>query len=87
MVSDTFLERFGIYFDPSLKIVRIVPGSQAQKRGLKKGDRLLMIDGKKCGSRGDVREILSGYATGGELPERFLWERNDFQFFLRPFAL
>ena len=87
VVSDTFLERFGIYFDPSLKIVRIVPGSPAQKRGLKAGDRLLMIDGKKCGSWGDVREILSGYAKRGELPKRFLWERNDFQFFLRPFSL
>ncbi|MCF6202018.1 MAG: PDZ domain-containing protein [Hydrogenimonas sp.] len=86
-ISDTFLERFGMEFDHSLKIVRIEEGSILYKRGLRAGDRLLAIDGKSVKSEADVRDVLSRYATQKSTPQNMLWERGEFQFFLLPTAL
>lgn len=81
-VSDTFLERFGIHFDNALRIIEIDPDKKAYERGLRKGDRLLMIDGKMVGSEHEIRDLLSGYAMKKRLPGTMLWDRAGFQFFL-----
>ena len=86
-VSDTFLERFGMEFSPTLKIVHIDPSSIAYKKGLREGDALLAIDGTKVESERDVREVLSEMAIQKTTPQNMLWERKEFQFFLLPTAL
>ncbi|WP_456450891.1 PDZ domain-containing protein [Hydrogenimonas sp.] len=86
-VSDTFLERFGLRFDAKLRVVRLEKGSDAWKRGLRVGDRLLQMDGRKVVGWRDVREILTKAAETGRLPETVLWERAGFQFFLLPYTL
>ncbi len=86
-ISDTFLERFGTYFSKSLRIEKIDPSSMAYKRGLRVGDRLLMIDGKSVEKEEDVRALLSGYGVQKSTPENMLWEREGFQFFLLPASL
>ncbi len=86
-VSDTFLERFGLEFSPTLKIVQIDPSSIAYKKGLREGDALLAIDGMKVESERDAREVLSNMAIQKTTPQNMLWERKEFQFFLLPTAL
>jgi len=86
-VSDTFLERFGLFFDPHLRIVSVERGSAAWRRGLRPGMRLLMIDGRPVASWRDIRRTLSEKLADGIEPLRFLWEENDFQFFVTPYAL
>jgi len=86
-VSDTFLERFGIRFSKSLRIVNVDPSSVAYKRGLRAGDRLLMIDGKSVEKEEEVKALLSGYTVQKSTPENMLWERDGFQFFLLPASL
>ncbi|WP_201351964.1 PDZ domain-containing protein [Hydrogenimonas urashimensis] len=81
-VSDTFLERFGLRFAKGLVITEIDPEGAAYRRGLRRGDRLLAIDGERVGDEEDVRKILTRYAAGKSVPERMLWERDAFQFFL-----
>ena len=81
-LSDTFLERFGLWFDRGLAIVRIDEGGKAYETGLRRGDRLLQIDRNPVHSPAEVRKVLTGYAVRGTLPERLLWERDGFQFFL-----
>ena len=86
-LSDTFLERFGPYFSKSLRIEKIDPSSTAYKRGLRVGDKLLMIDGNSVEKEKDVRALLSGYGVQKSTPENMLWERDGFQFFLLPASL
>jgi hypothetical protein len=86
-VSDTFLERFGMTFDAALRVERVQKGSVAWKRGLRPGDRLLRIDDTNVRSQKQVRRLLSDAGAAGRLPERFLWEREGFQFFLLPYTL
>ena len=86
-VSDTFLERFGLRFDSGLRVVRVTRGSAAWKRGVREGDRLLRMAGRKVACWRDVREILTKAAETGRLPETVLWERAGFQFFLLPYTL
>ena len=86
-VSDTFLERFGLRFDSGLRVVRVTRGSLAWKRGVREGDRLLRMEGRKVDGWRDVREILTKAAETGRLPRRMLWERAGFQYFLLPYTL
>ena len=86
-LSDTYLERFGLQFDAQLRIARIAHGSVAYRRGLRVGDRLLRIDNVPMPDASAVRRYLSEQKAAGMWPERFLWDRNDFQFFLFPFSL
>ncbi len=86
-VSDTFLERFGMEFSPSLGIKRIDLDSIPYKKGLRIGDRLMMIDGKRVEKEAEVRAVLSGYAIQKRTPKNMLWEREGFQFFLLPTSL
>jgi hypothetical protein len=72
VLSDTFLERYGLYFDKSL----ILLGAQSFK--LKVGDRLIEVDGKKVSSFDDVRQILS---TANKRA-RLLFSRDKFEFFV-----
>jgi len=86
-VSDTFLERFGIRFDDRLRVQSLLPGSEAQKAGLKAGDRLLAVEGERVDNAEAVRKVMSRLAVAGKKPRKLLWERAGFQFFLRPFRL
>ncbi|WP_300361913.1 PDZ domain-containing protein [Hydrogenimonas sp.] len=81
-LSDTFLERFGLWFDKNLAVVRIDEKGSGFKRGFRVGDRLLRIDSSDVRSEADVRRVLTGYSLRRSLPERLLLERDGFQFFL-----
>ncbi len=86
-ISDTFLERFGIFFSKSLQIKRVDPSSIAYKKGLRRGDSLLMIDGKAVDDEAQVRAVLSRYYMQKGTPANMLWERSGLQFFLLPTSL
>ena len=75
-LSDTFLERYGLFFNKSL-VVRDVHG-RFLKDGLHVGDRLLAVNGKKVKSQKALREYLEKYKKYSSL----LIERNNFQFFV-----
>jgi len=81
-LSDTFLERYGFFFDKDLRIKEIKKDSLAQKRGVKQKDRLLSVDSKRVKSFDDVKEVLSNSKTDNHL---LLFERNGFEFFVRVF--
>ena len=86
-ISDTFLERFGPRFDGRLKVVALSRKSPAWKKGLRVGDRLMMVEGFGVENAAQVREALTRIAEAGRKPRRMLWERDGFQFFLLPGAL
>ena len=86
-VSDTFLERFGLRFDDRLSVVALERRSPAWKRGLRVGDRLMMVESRRVENPAQVREALTRIAEEGRKPRRMLWEREGFQFFLLPGAL
>ncbi len=86
-ISDTFLERFGMEFSSSLRIIHLDSASISYMKGLRVGDKLLMIDGKAVESETDVRALLSGYVIQKSTPGNMLWERDGFQFFLLPTSL
>ncbi len=80
VLSDTFLERKGLFFDKDLKIKWINKNSYAQKAGLKIGDRLLQINQKNVKSEDDIKRVLSKVKTKDI---NLLFDRNDFQFFVK----
>jgi len=80
LLSDTFLECKGIYFDPRLRIINLRSKSFAAKYGLKAGDRLLEIDGHPVKNQNDVKAYLS-HVHKKEI--HLLIDRNDFQFFVK----
>ncbi len=81
-LSDTFLERFGLWFDDALRIVQIDPEGEAYAAGLRVGDRLLGIESDDVATQDDVRESLTRFAVKKRVPRRMLWERDGLQFFL-----
>lgn len=62
---DQLLAAAGIEF-PELYLANVEKGSPAEKSGLKKGDRLVSIDGKPVSSFEDVTGIIRGYGKGVE---------------------
>jgi regulator of sigma E protease len=52
-------------FDPSSRVVNLIPGLAAEKAGFKSGDRIVKVDGKKVGEVDDVKRLIEGFA-----PER-----------------
>ncbi len=86
-VSDTFLERFGITFDEKLRITTIDPRQEAYQKGVRRSDRLLAIDGIPVRNDTDVQRIMDRCNSKKRLPERMLWERSGFQFFLLPYSI
>ncbi len=79
MVSDSFLERFGILFSDDLRIVWINPESKARKAGLKVGDLLKNIDLHEVSTPEEVKTFLT------DTPKdryNYMWERKGFYFFV-----
>jgi hypothetical protein len=75
-VSDTFLERKGLYFDRELHLVKI---EKAFKNyGLHIGDKLIQVNGVKVSSQKELREYISKKKSYASL----LFERNNFEFFV-----
>lgn len=72
LVSDTYLERFGLEFSSDLSLIK------AESFGLKLGDRLLEIDGYAVKDFIDVRKMLSQRGSGAKL----LFIRDGFEFFI-----
>jgi len=79
-LSDSFLEKQGLFFDKEMKIVKITKKSYAQMSGLKIGDKLIQIDHKMIESQSDIKEYLSKLKSK---EAQLLFDRNDFQFFVK----
>jgi hypothetical protein len=79
-LSDSFLEKKGIFFDDDMKISKISKKSFATKSGLHVGDKLIQIDHKKIINQNDVKEYLSSIKSK---EVHLLFDRNDFQFFVK----
>ncbi len=79
-LSDSFLEKKGIFFDKNLKIVRVKKDSVAKMYGLKVGDKLLQMNDKIVHNQDDIKEYLS--RTKSE-DAQLLFSRDDFQFFVK----
>lgn len=77
---ETFLEHKGMMFNENLFLRFVRKGSLAKRSGLKKGDKLLEIDGTPVKSVSSVRKILSKPTSK---PYYLLFERQGFQFFTK----
>lgn len=78
--SSSYLSYYGMSFDKNLNLINIKKGSVAQKLGLKKGDRLLLINSVKIRNLNDIKKFLS---KNKNPPYNFLFDRSDFQFFVK----
>ena len=76
LVSDTFLERRGIYFDEKLHIVELEKKFTSQ--GLLIGDRLIKVNGVTVKNQEELREYVEDFKEFSSL----LFERKEFQFFV-----
>ncbi len=76
-LSDTFLERYGIYFDQNLHITRL--GGRFLKYDLHIGDKLLQVNGIKVSNQESLRHYIENFKDYSSL----LFERNNFQFFIK----
>lgn len=81
-VSDTFLERFGVRFDPNLKVRKLEEHSVMQNLGIMKGDLLEMINGRSVHSWRQIRKCLAQEVRPGAMLS-MLWNRRGLQFFMR----
>jgi len=75
-LSDTFLERKGIYFSPNLIITEIRDSFDGY--GLKVGDRLIQVNGKKVSSTTDIAAYINDFNYAVSL----LFFREGFEFFV-----
>lgn len=76
-ISDTFLERKGIYFDKTLHIVKLE--KEFENYGLKVGDRLLKLNAVKLNNQEQLRLYLENFKDYSMM----LFERDNFQFFVK----
>jgi S1-C subfamily serine protease len=76
-LSDTFMERFGVYFDKDLHITTL--SKKFQNYGLKVGDKLIMVNGVKVSTQKGLRVYLEEFKDYSTL----LFMRNNFQFFVK----
>ncbi|MCW9025690.1 MAG: PDZ domain-containing protein [Thiovulaceae bacterium] len=75
-IGDTFLEAKGLFFNNDLTILKI--SKDYKGYGLKVGDKLLQVNGKKVSSIADIRENIDDFKFHASL----LFARNGFQFFV-----
>jgi len=75
-ISDTFLEKFGIYLDANLYVVKI--DSKVYHFGLKVGDKLLQVNMQTVKNKQDILKYIANFDEFASL----LFERDDFQFFV-----
>jgi len=76
-MSDTFLERKGVYFDNTLHIVKLE--KEFAKQGLKVGDRLLKINAVTVNNQEQLRLYLENFKDYSLM----LFQRDNFQFFVK----
>ena len=76
-ISDTFLERFGIYVDEELKIVRL--SENYKGNSLKVCDKIIQIDEKRVHNQQEVMQTISRQGKVTSL----LIQRDNFQFFVK----
>ncbi|WP_024954098.1 DUF7488 domain-containing protein [Sulfurospirillum arcachonense] len=79
-LSDSFLERKGVFFDKDMKINKINEKSFGMINGLKIGDKLIQIDHHKIKSSNDLKMYLS---KTKQKTVQLLFDRKDFQFFVK----
>jgi hypothetical protein len=79
-LSDSFLEKKGLFFDKEMKIIRVTKKSFAQNSGLKVGDKLIQIDHKMIESQNDIKNYFSKLKSK---EAQLLFDRDDFQFFVK----
>jgi len=75
-LSDTFLEREGVYFNKQLEIVSLF--KKFRDYGLEIGDKLIQVNGVRVNTQEELRKYIhhkKGYSS-------LLFERNKFQFFV-----
>ena len=76
VISDTFLEQKGIYFDKSLHIVSL--NAYYKKYGLKIGDKLMQVNGVGVKSDKALLKYIENFKDFSSL----LFSRKNFQFFV-----
>ncbi len=76
MISDTFLEHKGIYFDDSLHIVGL--SQEFIAYGLLKGDQLLQANSVEVKSQNELLQYIENFKDFSSL----LFSRRNFQFFV-----
>jgi len=75
-ISDTFLERKGIFFDKTLHITKLK--KHFQNYGLRVGDRLIAVNKVVVNNQEELRLYMEKYKNYSLL----LFERNQFDFFV-----
>jgi len=75
-ISDTFLERKGLYFDDALRVIRIT--DKAKKYQLKVGDKILRVNGVEVHTVEQLKEVLQQHTSTYKL----LIQRDGFEFFI-----
>ncbi len=76
-MSDTFLEQKGIYFDKTLHIVRLPKSLKSY--GLMLGDQLVQVNGKIVKNQEELQQYIENFKVFSQL----LFERKNFQFFVK----
>ncbi|MBL1243014.1 MAG: PDZ domain-containing protein [Sulfurimonas sp.] len=76
MISDTFLEHKGIYFDDSLHIVGL--SKEFIDYGLLIGDQLLQVNSVEVKNQNELRKYIENFKDFSSL----LFSRRNFQFFV-----
>jgi hypothetical protein len=76
-LSNTFLEFLGVSFDKNLVIVKI--DKDANKYGLKFGDKLLQVNTKDIKNEEEIYDVLDNPKESINL----LFQRDNFQFFVK----
>ena len=81
LIKQSFLENIGIYLSDNLQIQTLIENSLASNFGLKKNDKIFMINSKIVKNHKDIKKLLSNLKKD-ETKLSFLIERKGFQFFL-----
>jgi len=76
-LSDTFLEKKGIYFNEMAEVIELKKRDNRSK--LKVGDKVVKVNGYRINSSSEIRKYISQYEDFISL----LVERDGFQFFVK----
>lgn len=79
-LSDSFLEKKGIFFDKQMKIKALSKEGFGEISGLKIGDKLIQVNQKKITNEQELKSYLS---KNKDISAQLLFDRNDFQFFVK----
>lgn len=63
---------FGVKTGEGVLILQVEDDSPAKKAGLKSGDVIIELDGKKVGDPGKVTKVVSAYEKGDEIEIKFI---------------